>query len=194
MGGGRPRDTGVEERVVAVAREMLREGGYARFAVDQVADRAGVAKTTVYRRWPSRDHLVVAAVATFLDDVAIEETGDLRADLVRIAAAIATGLGQPGIRLLVSELIAAGARQPDLAASVYQLWARRRAASLDLFAAAVGQGEQADDVEPGLILDQIIGAVYYRALITGDPVDDDYLKRLVSAALAGAGVSSGGLA
>lgn len=62
-GRGRPRREGADEAILEVARTLLAERGYRDFSVDVVAERAGVAKTTVYRRWPSKGSLVAAAIA-----------------------------------------------------------------------------------------------------------------------------------
>jgi hypothetical protein len=61
-GRGRPRREGADEEILAVARTMLSEGGYGELTVDTVAERAGVAKTTVYRRWPSKGALITALI------------------------------------------------------------------------------------------------------------------------------------
>jgi AcrR family transcriptional regulator len=63
-GRGRPRREGADEEILAVARELLRERGYGAFTVDTIAERTGIAKTTIYRRWPSKGALVAAAIAT----------------------------------------------------------------------------------------------------------------------------------
>lgn len=62
-GRGRPRREGADEEILAVVRTLLEERGYRELSVDEVAERAGVAKTTVYRRWPSKGALVAAAIA-----------------------------------------------------------------------------------------------------------------------------------
>jgi len=59
---GRPRDIDVDRRILIAARDLLLVNGYATLSIDEVADRAGVAKTTLYRRWPAKDHLIVAVV------------------------------------------------------------------------------------------------------------------------------------
>jgi AcrR family transcriptional regulator len=59
---GRPRRAGADEEILAVALELLREKGYRELNVDEVAERTGVAKTTVYRRWPTKGALVAAAI------------------------------------------------------------------------------------------------------------------------------------
>lgn len=61
-GRGRPRREGADEEILGVARAMLAEGGYRELTVDAVAERAGVAKTTVYRRWPSKGALIAALI------------------------------------------------------------------------------------------------------------------------------------
>lgn len=62
-GRGRPRREGADEEILDVARDLLAERGYRELTVDAVAERAGVAKTTVYRRWPSKGALVAATIA-----------------------------------------------------------------------------------------------------------------------------------
>lgn len=61
-GRGRPRREGADEEILAVARTMLSEGGYGALTIEEVAERAGVAKTTVYRRWPSKGALLASLI------------------------------------------------------------------------------------------------------------------------------------
>ncbi|MFD7641751.1 TetR-like C-terminal domain-containing protein [Kitasatospora sp. NPDC059795] len=180
----RPRDTGVDAKVLDAARGLLRERGYAGFALDEAAARAEVARTTVYRRWPTKDHLVVAAFATMFETAPIRETGDLRADLADTLAAIATGLRRPETRSLVAELVAAGTRHPELGDALHALWAQRRTAAAELLDRAAARGDLPADADPALILDQLVGPLYYRVLITGDPVDAHYARAVVDATLA----------
>src|SRR5215472_682720 len=89
---GRPRDNAVDSRVLDAAWDLLHARGFTALTVEEVAERAGVAKTTVYRRWPTKDHLAVALAARILGEVPIADTGDLRADLTRFATTLADGL------------------------------------------------------------------------------------------------------
>src|SRR5260370_12206230 len=91
---GRPRDSAVDRRVLSAAWDLLNARGYAGLNVDEVAERAGVAKTTLYRRWPTKDHLAVAVAARILGEVPIPDTGDLRRDLTDFIAAQAASLGR----------------------------------------------------------------------------------------------------
>jgi AcrR family transcriptional regulator len=192
---GRPRDRAVDQRVLSAAWGLLHAGGYAALNMDDVAARAGVAKTTLYRRWPTKDHLAVAVAAEMLAEVPIPDTGDLRQDLTEFAAELASSLNR--LRMaghygggasagLVAELVAAFARHPDIGELVRAGFARRH----DLARARLQRAREheglREDIDPGVLIDQLAGPVYYRILITGAPADRDYAERLVDAALDGA--------
>ena len=87
---GRPRDGAVDQRVLAVAWDLLLAGGYAGLNVDEVAERAAVAKTTLYRRWPTKDHLAIAVVTRMIPFALVPDTGDLYRDLTEFAVGIAS--------------------------------------------------------------------------------------------------------
>src|SRR5216683_4433691 len=91
---GRPRDDAADQRILDAAWDLLHAAGYAGLSVDEVAERAGVAKTTLYRRWPTKDHLAIAVAARMLGEVPIPDTGDLQADLTEFASALAEQLNR----------------------------------------------------------------------------------------------------
>ncbi len=84
-GRGRPRREGADEEILAVALEMLREKGYRDLTVDAVAERAGVAKTTIYRRWPTKGALIAAAIAPIAPSATDDILRDAKAMLDLIA-------------------------------------------------------------------------------------------------------------
>ncbi|WP_129841047.1 TetR/AcrR family transcriptional regulator [Streptomyces sp. RFCAC02] len=194
---GRPRSEAADARILDAALELLLDRGYDRLSVDEVALRAGVAKTTLYRRWPTKDHLIVAVVARRQDVVPVEYSGDVRADLTRYLGEIVTGLhqmrqaGRPATSGdasagLVAEVAAAAARHADVGAAVQAMFHRRNALVLTLLERARENGELRADVEPEVLFDQLAGALYYRLLVTGRPLDASYVDRLVACALRGA--------
>jgi AcrR family transcriptional regulator len=191
---GRPRDSAVDQRVLDVAWDLLLAEGYPGLNIDDVAERAGVAKTTLYRRWPTKDHLAVAVAARTLSQVPIPATGDLRADLVEFLMAMAASLGRvrmaghPGGASagLLAELVAAAARHPDIGAAVRLLYAQRHDMALARLERAAEHEGLRGDIDQPVLIDQLAGPVYYRILITGAPVDRDYAERLVGSVLAGA--------
>src|SRR5207245_5491799 len=83
---GRPRDPAVDKRALGAARDVLAERGYAAVTYDEVARRAGVGKSSLYLRWPSKADLVVAAVDAGIGDLSDIDTGTLRGDLRELAA------------------------------------------------------------------------------------------------------------
>ncbi|MFF1919452.1 TetR/AcrR family transcriptional regulator [Streptomyces sp. NPDC058221] len=193
---GRPRSEAADGRIADAARELLLDRGYDQFSVDEVAVRAGVAKTTLYRRWPTKDHLVVAVVARMQDDVPVEYRGDVRADLTRYLNAIVDGLhrmrlaGRPSTSGdssagVVAEVAAAAARHADIGAAVHAMFLRRNVLVLRLIEQARDAGELSDGVDAEVLFDQLAGALYYRLLITGAPIDAAYVDRLVAGALRG---------
>jgi AcrR family transcriptional regulator len=136
---GRPRDKGVDDRVLDVAWDLLVTGGYAGLNVDEVAERAAVAKTTLYRRWRTKDHLLSALAARSLPPVPVPDTGDLRYDLTELAVALVsrmylfrvTGSSGSTSGAVVTELLAAGVRHPDLGLAIRAFHVRLRAMALD---------------------------------------------------------------
>jgi len=195
---GRPRDSGVDRRVLSAAWGLLHAGGYAALNVDDVAERAGVAKTTLYRRWPTKDHLAIAVGAQMLGEVPIPDSGDLRQDLTEFAAALAESLNRlrmaghygggksPG---LAAELVAAAARHPDIGEVVRAMYAERHALARARLERAVSREGLRPDLDQGLLVEQLVGPIYYRILITGAPADRGYAERLVEALLDGAFVA-----
>ncbi|MHC3818213.1 TetR/AcrR family transcriptional regulator [Streptomyces sp. DT9] len=187
----------MDVRIVESAGELLLGHGYDRFSVDEVAVRAGVAKTTLYRRWPTKDHLVVAVVARMQDEVPVAYRNDVRADLTRYLNAIVDGLhrmrlaGRPSASGdtsagVVAEVAAAAARHADIGAAVRAMFLRRNALVLRMLEQARDAGELDKDVDPEVVFDQLAGALYYRLLITGAPIDAAYVDRLVASVLRGA--------
>jgi AcrR family transcriptional regulator len=191
---GRPRDAGVDERVLTVAWDLLLTGGYAALNVDEVAERAAVAKTTLYRRWPTKDHLAIAVVTRMIPPVPVSDTGNLCRDLTEFAVALATSLhtyrtaGSPdGVSGgLAAELIAAAARHPDLGDMLRALYAERHATALARLRHASEREGLRRDLDHAILIDQVSGPIYYRVLITGAQADRGYAERLVSAVLDGA--------
>ncbi|HXM56061.1 MAG TPA: TetR/AcrR family transcriptional regulator [Candidatus Dormibacteraeota bacterium] len=182
---GRPRLQATDQAIFAAAADLIRERGYDGFSMAAVADRAGVAKTTVYRRWPTRSHLVLATMSSVMARVALFDTGDLRADLASFARSLAMALRAPGTRRLVAELALASAQRPELANGFHRLFIQRRTAALATVEKAVAAGHLRPGVDPELLIDQVSGALHYRMLVSGEGPSDSYAERLVDAVLDG---------
>jgi AcrR family transcriptional regulator len=96
------RTARVRAQILAATAELVARDGIAGFRYEEVAERAGVHKTSVYRNWPDREELVVEALVQYADELgSVADTGELRTDLVDFLMAIAESLGRPIARALV---------------------------------------------------------------------------------------------
>ena len=169
---GRPRDAAAEQAITRAARELLAEQGVAGLTMEQVAARAGVAKTTVYRRWPSKVELAVHAVATTFDTIDAGDHGSLAADMRAGIDEAARLLREPSTGGAYAALLAESARDPDGVGRAVRESLSTRLHALVAQAAerAIGRGEiRADMVDVDLLADVVVGAVLHRALATGEP-------------------------
>ena len=193
-GARRPRVGGRSARVVnAVLDAALAElavKGYAALRVDDVAERAGVNKTTVYRRWPTKADLVGAALATFSDDVAdLPDTGSLRADLLKLLRQRVRFAANPekraAARVLTNEL-----DHPEVAAIASTVRELFRRPWVRVVERAIERGEIPSKSDVGLIVDVISSAVSMRLFRWKEVLGDAYLRGVVDLVLQGA--SNGG--
>lgn len=173
---GRPRNTTLDRRIVEVTANLVLSRGYAGLSVDEVAATLGIAKTTIYRRWPTKAHLVLEVVASMQAAVQAPDTGDLHADLLAVTSSLLRALREPGVRALAAELVAASARDETLDRGVRRLWAARREPTLVVL-------RRAGVANPEVVVDALAGSLYYRLLLTGDPLDDRYARQLVDLVL-----------
>ena len=166
--------------------DLIAEHGVRGLTTAAVAERAGISKATMYRRWRSKEALVVDAVASLVSEIAVPDTGSLRKDvraLLRDAVRLYAD-SRPG--RLIPDLVAEMARSPAVADAVRSgFLAQRRAALATVLHRARERGELRRDVDTDLCLDLLGGVVYYRFLITGGPLNrrlaDDLTDALMRA-------------
>ncbi|MEV5967920.1 TetR/AcrR family transcriptional regulator [Kribbella sp. NPDC051952] len=182
VGRGRPRDAGIERRVLEAAMGEMRARGYDGMSIDRVAERAEVAKTTLYRRWPTKAELVIAMITELRSAVPFEPSGDPRRDLTDLVTGIATTLNALPTTL-VADLAAAAAREPRVGESIRALWGERHAAVTAVLAQAQTDGRVPGHASPAVLVDQLVGPLYYRLLVTGEPITTDYVRELVLSTL-----------
>jgi AcrR family transcriptional regulator len=171
---GRPRDARIDRAILDATLELMAERGIREFRTEDVAARAGVGKGAIYRRYPSKDTLVTAAVGALVDDeILVPDTGSTRGDLLALmeeAAELYRG-SRPG--RLMPDLVGAMAQRPELARAVRDgFLARRRAALSEVLQRGVERGDLRADLDVELALDVLGGPLFYRLLITGGPIDE----------------------
>ena len=182
---GRPRSKATDRAVLRAALKLLADHGYDGLTMEGVAARAGVAKTTVYRRWPSRIDLVLELARDIAAPVKVGASGDLRTDLVAVVREIVTVLHDPVARHVIPRVLAEAREREELASGLRQFWKERRRLLLTLLEAGVESGELRPDLDLELAADAIYGPVYYRYLVTGAPLSAELAEEIVDQALDG---------
>ena len=189
---GRPRSQRTETAILTAASELLAETGLAAMTMEGVAERAGVGKASIYRRWPSLGALAFdATIGGYLAGQPMPDTGTLQGDLLATARDwIRTVKRLPWGRTLRS-LVAEVQNNPSLAGAWRERFMGRVRADRRLIVErAVERGEVPAGSDPELILDLFYGALYHRYLNGHLPLNDAFAKgvaRMVAiAARAGA--------
>jgi AcrR family transcriptional regulator len=156
-----PRVTRTRSVVLDAAAALLAERGYAAFTMDALVERTGVSKTTMYKHWPSRTDLIAATVQALASEPAAPDTGDVRDDLIALAAASLDaykGARWPG---LASVLEAAG-HDPELRASLQSVPGTRFSAVRTVLERAVQRGQLRADVDVDTAITILVGAIFFR--------------------------------
>ncbi len=192
---GRPRSTEADAAILEATRAALVELGWSKLTMGDVAGRAGVAKTTLYRRWANKNELVVDAVAVLFDELELPDLGSLQADIEHVVLQFAALLERPETKTALMAVVAESTRDAPLRerirASIVDrqkrlvLTGRRRAQERGELPA--DRDPEAVDATDDLIFDVIAGAVVHRALVSAEPVDENWVARLSALLVGGLG-------
>jgi AcrR family transcriptional regulator len=182
---GRPRSVEVDASILEAAIELFTELGYDGLCVEGVAARAGVSKATIYRRYPGKVDLVIAAAEALGRSVKgpSPDTGSLRDDLRALGFGYRRLLEDSEAGRAIPALIVARHRDPELAAAHRAFVAARRAEVAGIVRRGVERGEIDAESDVELAVDLLVGPLFYRILVNGDTPAPDYVERLVDAVL-----------
>ena len=183
---GRPRSERAQRAIVEAARALLEEGGYDAATIEAIAARAGVAKTTIYRRWPNRASLHVDFLVTEANAVAPPpERGDglqaLKKELKGVAVAINGLSGR-----LLSSLLGEAQTDPEVRAALLNgLFYPRSGFTAGAISRAQAAGDVRTDIPPHLAVDLFLGPLFYRMFVQHAPVNDAVVKQVYQYVLEG---------
>lgn len=190
--GTRPggRSARVRRAVLDAALGELVEVGYDELSLPRVAERAGVALSTIHRRWDGKAALVADALTDITAAKVPEPNlGDVRSDLLALAGSVAAILAEPvTIRMLRSAFALPEAELAELRA---RHWEPRFAVAQAVVDRAIARGELPAGIDGWELVEPVNARIWMRVLITGLPVDDALIERSVDAALAGARRAAG---
>jgi AcrR family transcriptional regulator len=185
---GRPRDQRRRAAVLAATRDLLARSGYPALTIGGVADRAGVARTTIYRSWPSKAALVIDAVAELMDLGPAVDTGNWAVDLRETVLQTARSLSQSVAGRTIPGLAADLTRDPELAAEFRARFAQpRKRAVVRLLQRGIAEGVVRPDLDLDLVEDLLVAPVVHRLVITGAPVDEAIILEMLDLVLRGIG-------
>ena len=182
--GGRSART--RAAVLGATADLLAEVGYEDLTFEAVAHRAGVHKTTVYRRWPTKPDLVADAARERSDQlVAVPDTGTLLGDLIALARAVAANIGSDVGSAMTKTLVAAAATSPSVAAATHAFWAERLRLTGAIVERAVARGELPSGIDSNIVIESLVGALYVRLLLTGEPLGGEVADQIARAVAEG---------
>jgi AcrR family transcriptional regulator len=184
--GGRHRSQAADDAIVAATLELLREQGYRGLTMSGVIDRSGVSSATLYRRWPTKQALVVAALQTLTADPSPHDTGTLGGDLESLVRHIARAIATRDD--LFARLSMELKHDDELQAMNRDAFVQPR---LELMKAmldrAVTRGELAARPPHDVVLSLLTGPIYHRAFDLGEKLTPSFLRAVVQSVLAGLG-------
>jgi AcrR family transcriptional regulator len=184
---GRRRSERSHRAIVEATQELLVEHGYQALTIEGVAARAGVGKQTIYRWWPSRAALVLEAYLAGSDAVPPPSEGASTFESVRAMLEwLVTVLAQPIGGRVVAGLVADLKDDPDLAERFHRdVVPARRRAMRETLERGRERGEIRADADLDLAIDALHGAVFYRLLLSGEPLDAEFTEQLSDQVLSG---------
>ncbi|MBF8186071.1 TetR/AcrR family transcriptional regulator [Nonomuraea sp. K274] len=188
-GGRRPggRSARVRDAVRQATIAELVECGYPGLTVERVAERSGVHKTTVYRRWGNVEGLISDALELARQEPwPIPDTGTIEGDLRGVVQLVRTGFADPELGPVSSAFVAAAMQNPAAARALHEFFVSRHEQSAEVVRRAVKRGELPEVVDVQEVIRVAIAPVYYRLFVAHEPVTEKDAARAADAALAAA--------
>jgi AcrR family transcriptional regulator len=183
-GPGRPREPETDRRILDAAFRLMARQGYVRMSMDAVAAEAGVTKPTIYRRYPGKIQLALAAIVAYCDQEPPVYSGETRADLIAQLNHFRRAIERPFGMALLGTVLAEEHETPELLAAFRAyLVAPRRAAVRAILERARERGELRAGADIGLAIHMLIGA-YYAQYLAGEPFPAGWSEQLADAVLA----------
>jgi AcrR family transcriptional regulator len=184
---GRPRSETAQTAILSAAIELLLDEGLHEMSMDDVADRAGVSKATIYRWWASKELLALDALSTEWASPAATkraDTGSLRGDLLLVLRPWVRQVNEKPYGRVIAGLVAEAQIDPDFAKLYHEHFVQpRRDAAREILLRAASRGEIPADTDFEVSLDLLYGPIYHRLLHLHAPLTDRFTKDVVDAVI-----------
>lgn len=183
---GRPRDPRIDAAVLRATVELLAESGYPGLLVSAIAERAGTSKPAIYRRWPSKAHLVHEAVFPIGTATELPDSGSLPEDLHEMVRRSMTFMATPAARAAMPGLVGEMAADPTLHSKLLERFAEVIGGGLaDWLAGAAARGEVRADVTAAELAETVAGITLVGLLTRARELDDAWVDRTTRLLLKG---------
>jgi EmrB/QacA subfamily drug resistance transporter len=182
---GRPRNEACTGEIMIAALELVAEVGIAGLTMDGVAARAGVGKATIYRRWSSKEALMLDAWMSCVRAPVVPDTGNLRDDLVAVLTGFDRPLSERDLQRIFPQMIAAAKVNPDVADAYKTFIAGRRRPLATVLQRGVERGDIDPTVDLDVVYDLLVAPMLFRWLVTDASIDEDVTDRLITIVLRG---------
>ncbi len=171
--------------VLAASAALLESSGVGGFSVDEVARRSGVAKTTIYRHWPTRELLILDACAALDAQYDIPDTGTLYGDISAFVTDLAAMVQGAAWAAILPSIVDAAERSDEFAAMHSKT--QRGHASLvhQIIEHAITRGELPADTDAAVMASTLLGPIFYRRWFTREPLDAAFLDSITVRAITG---------
>ncbi len=190
---GRPRSEQAQQAILAAAIELLLAQGLRAMSIDEVAERAGVSKATIYRWWDSKDLLALDALSAEWaapGRAAERDTGSLRGDLLAQLRPWLRQLNEKPFGRVIAGLVAQAQTDPEFAVLYREHFVQpRRDATRPMLLRAIERGEIAPDTDLDVTLDLLYGPIYHRLLHGHAPLNEHFVQQVVDSVIAAASVA-----
>ncbi len=175
-----PRCTRSQQRVLAAAVTILREHGLPGLTFEAVAAHSGVAKTTIYRHFPDRSALHLAAVESVGPSSQMPHTDDVVDDLAQFLTGLNRTLHHSDFGLILLTALDSAERNDDLRRLAVEAAALRRRLVADRLREAQSAGRLRNDADLDLVCSQLVGPLFYRRFMSRQPTSAAFVGALVS--------------
>ena len=179
-----PRIERTRNVVLDATAALIGEVGFGRATIEAVAERSGVARSTIYRHWPDRTDLLAEAVDCKIAHVPYDQTGNLRNDLLSMITELSARLGPDNVGPMLLSLIAEAGRDPKMAEMQERFTTTRFGRIRSILEAAAARGDLPEDVDVDRMAEDLVSPIFFRALIRRSPVDREWLEQHVDRLLA----------
>ena len=181
---GRPRSEEASRAILEATLSLLGKNGFAGLRVDEIAELAGVSKATIYRRWPSKVELAVEAFS-HLPDLPEPTHGDLVGDLAQLVMHLLELFEKAPLAGVLPAFAAERAQNTEFAAMLAPAIRDKRSSFFTVLRRGMDEGELPSTLNLDVTVDMLIGPSLTRVFVTGDVVDERYVRETVGIVLRG---------